>query len=310
MSETAKHRIPYALLCNFNWRYGEHSGSLLIASSKEVTPEEYDQSMMGRLYCPECKTPINRSPRKTLVMSNSRTAHFRHLPSYSHVLCNLRTSKPKGKRFINEEIVYQAEEKEDLVTVNSWAKEPPLGDEFETRGEYGQTQIEDSKGEETEEPIGRHSGDSFDTPRNIETVAAICTNFDKNLNVGYFLPNSQHSGLLKDLLFDVSRLDEGCSRSARLFFGRIYDYRTLTNRNVIELIVRDDPRLIFRLYTYPYNDERKRLDIDIRQRYIIFHSDFYHERNGFLACKLDEWGQYSILPDKYIERIESVSHQN
>lgn len=305
MSDKVNHRIPHALLCSFEWKYNEHPLSLLLSSSQEVSPEEYDQSMIGKLYCPECKTPISRSPKKISITSNNRTAHFRHLPSYSHVDCSLRTSKPKGNNFVNEELVERAQEDAESVRIEGWEEEPPVKSELDGVGDFNQTYIEDSEGDLTEEAIGRHSGEDFSVPTRLRTVRALCNNFDANLNRGYILPNSTYSGLLKDLLFDVRRVNEETQPGEKLFFGRVNDFRPLDHRNVIELIIRREPKLVFWLYTHPENDERKNIDIGIRQRYILFHSDFHFKNSGVVECRLSKWGQYSILPNDYIDVLEN-----
>lgn len=54
-----------------------------------------------------------------------------------------------------------------------------------------------------------------------------------------------------------------------------------------------------KIYTWPTYDEKKRIDSGSAGRVLLFYGKLYRENDGVLACKVDAWGAYSHLPEKY-----------
>ena len=266
-----------------------------------LTPEEFDVSMKGKIFCPICTTPLSRSPDMRSVSTNSRTAHFKHKPTYSKVPCRLKTKKKEGLSYKNEEEASKAIEDEALVIVSDWMSQPPSDDDdLDENGEFNQTAIEDEDGPDTEIAIGRHKGREFKLPSKISSVTALCRDFDKNLHRGYHLPDSKFPMLLSDMLFDTDRITEDTDKKKRLFFGKIVDYRRLSKRNII--YIENEEFGEFKIYTWPRFDERKHIDGKSEGRYILFHSTLSWE-GGIPRSFVDNWGQYSLLPQKYEKHL-------
>ncbi|MDO6487355.1 hypothetical protein Q4503_06560 [Colwellia sp. 6_MG-2023] len=296
--EESNHRIAYAFYSSKKWMYGISERETLEKHSTSVTPEEFDISMKGSIFCPVCTTPLSRSPEDTTVTSNSRTAHFKHKPTYSKIPCRLKSPKKEGLSYKTEEDVAKAIEDESLVIVSSWKNHPPSqDDDIDETGEYNQSAVEDEDGPETEVTIGRHNNKEFKVASRISSVTALCWNFDKNLHRGYHFPDSKNPKLLSQMLFDVNRITDDSSNHQRLFFGEVVDYKRLTKRNIIH--VKHEVYGEFRIYTWPHHDERKHIDIGSIGRYVIFHSSLAWEGGNIPRSFVNAWGQYSLLPEKY-----------
>ena len=301
--DESNHRIAYALHMKRKWVYGKDDKELLEIKGIPVTPEEFDLSMKGRVFCPICTTPLSRSPDMTSVSTNSITAHFKHKPTYSQVPCRLKTKKKEGLFYKNEEEASKAIEDEALVIVSAWMSQPPSDDDdLGENGEFNLTAIEDEEGPDTEVAIGRHKGDEFELPSKISSVTALCRDFDKNLHKGYHFPGSKFPMLLSDILFDSARITEETDKKERLFFGKIVSYRRLSQRNIV--YVENDKFGEFKIYTWPRFDERKHIDGKSEGRYILFHSTLSWE-GSIPRCFVDNWGQYSLLPQKYEKYLVS-----
>ena len=299
--EESNHRIAYALHMERKWVYGKDDKDVLERKGIPVTPEEFDLSMKGKIFCPICTTPLSRSPDMTSVSTNSRTAHFKHKPTYSKVPCRLKTKKKEGLSYKNEEEASKAIEDEALVIVSDWMSQPPSDDDdLDENGEFNQTAIEDEDGPDTEVVIGRHKGREFKLPSKISSVTALCRDFDKNLHRGYHFPDSKFPMLLFDMLFDTGRITENTDKKKRLFFGKIVGYRRLSKRNII--YIENEEFGEFKIYTWPRFDERKHIDGNSEGRYILFHSSLSWE-GGIPRCFVDNWGQYSLLPQKYEKHL-------
>ena len=171
-------------------------------------------------------------------------------------------------------------------------------------GEYTKTAIEDENGSETLVPIGRHTGKEYSAPSNISTVMSLCKDFPENLRKGFYFPNSQYPMLLSDQLYPTIKISEDLPKKETLFFGKILEYRTLSFRHVIEISA---GKYNFKIYTKPEHDERKHLDATSVGRYLIFSTSLYWEsKNSTVACKIDDWGAYSVLPRKYNPYIQQL----
>ncbi|OUL56620.1 hypothetical protein [Pseudoalteromonas ulvae] len=305
--EESNHRIAYALYMKKKWVYGKDEKNVLESKGIPVTPEEFDLSMKGKIFCPVCTTPLSRSPDMAAVSTNSRTVHFKHKPTYSKILCRLKTKKKEGLSYKTEEEASKAVEDEALVIVSDWMSTPPSDDDdLDENGEFNQTAIEDEDGPDTEIAIGRHKGREFKLPSKISSVTALCRDFDKNLHRGYHFPGSKFPMLLSDMLFDTDRITEDTDKKKRLFFGKIVDYRSLSKRNIV--YIESEEFGEFKIYTWPRFDERKHIDGKSKGRYILFHSSLAWE-GSIPRCFVDNWGQYSLLPKKYEKNIISYKQK-
>jgi hypothetical protein len=298
MAGDKQHRIAFAYY-NSAWVYGKSPREEL-EKSEQVTPAEYRKEMKGDVFCPECTTPLSRTPEDKEFFTNSRTAHFRHQKAYKHVFCSLRVSKTAGLQYQTEEEVTRAVQNENLVLVGGWAENPPeiLSGESLEEFEFRQTQIIDPNGPPTEIPLGRHTGKTVLLPTRISSVLSICRGFDKNIHRAFFFPDSQYALHLRDLLYDVNRLDgEDLPVRKNLYFGRIVRYSRLTFRNIIYLQAENLSEL--KIYTYPTYDERKRIDSGSIGRVLLFYGDVSTAGEGIPRFKSKNWGEYSLLPEMY-----------
>jgi hypothetical protein len=299
--EESSHRIAYALHMKEKWVYGKYDREKLEKKGVPVTPEEFDISMKGKVFCPVCTTPLSRSPEEDSVTTNRRTAHFKHKPSYSAIPCRLKTKRKEGLLYKNEEVVNKAIEDEELVIVSKWMIEPPTeNDDLDENGEFNQTAIEDRDGPETEVAISRHIGKEFKLPSKVSSVTALCWGFNKNLHRGYYFPNSKFPMLLSDMLFDSQRVKKDMNNFTQLFFGKIVDYRCLDKRNII--YVENEEFGKFKIYSWPNYDERKHISGTSKGRHILFHSTLEWE-NKIPRCFVNNWGQYSLLPIKHEKHL-------
>ncbi len=289
-------RIPYALFTK-DWEFGQGGNNIL--TGHQVTPEEYQLEMKHSLFCPICTTPLSRVPEKGELFSNKRPAHFRHLGKFKRVPCDLRTTKPEGMYYEDEEEASKAIESRDLVIVSAWMSTPPADslEYTDDEVEFKQTSIEDMEGEKAEVPIARHQGKVFELPTKISSVLALCRNFDLNLYRGYYFPESQYPMRLCDMLFSVKRVRLSISYNSRLFFGRIVRYTILSYRSVISLECEKSDE-IFKVYSFPNYDQRKGIGQNSIGRVLLAHSSLQWE-GGTPRCFIDLWGAYALLPDKY-----------
>lgn len=292
------HRIPYALFL-MDWVYGEHSEEHLEAEGDKIEPTEYRPEMEKALFCPKCKTPVIRAPKNSELFSNSRTAHFRHKPAFKKIPCDLRSSRGGGLNYSSEEELKRAVQNGELAIITGWRDAPPeiTLNEGDSEAIFDLTQIVDADGPSTEVPLGRHTGEKFLLPSKLATVLALCRNFDKNLSRAFFFPDSQYVTRLTDKLFDIASLSGNVPKGSYLYFGRISSFSTLNRRN--KIMITSDDGVQVKLYTWPQNDEKKHLNIRAIGRVLIFFGAVYKESEGILASKIDKWGAYSLLPEKY-----------
>lgn len=296
--QNGNHRIRYALFLT-GWVYGKHSEEQLEADGDPIEPAEYRDEMENALFCPRCKTPLIRAPKKADIFTNSRTAHFRHKPAFKKIPCDLRSSRGSGLNYSSEEELRRAVQNNELAIISGWRATPPEStlNEGDNDAIFDLTQIVDLEGPSTEVPLGRHNGEKFLLPSKLTTVLALCRNFDKNLSRAFFFPDSQYVTRLEDKLFDMARLVDHIPEESYLYFGRISSYSRLNSRNKITLVSDDGTQL--RLYTWPENDEKKHLDQRAAGRVLIFFGKIYKENGRIPACKVNNWGAYSLLPQKY-----------
>lgn len=294
-----QHRIAFAYFLE-DWKFQRDSKEYLDTHGEKITPQEYRSEMKNAIFCPECGTPLSRTPEEAEIFSNSRTAHYRHRGKYKDIYCSLRVSRTSGLQYQSEEEVRRAVQNEKLVLIGGWAAEPP---EIQDSGdledlEFGQTQIEDTDGPLTEIPFGRHTGKKVLLPTKISSVLSICRNFDKNIHRAFYFPDSQYALHLRAVLYDVTRLEENnLPLRDNFFFGKIVRYRQLSARNIIYLEVEGFPEL--KIYTWPKFDERKKIDSKSIGRVLLFYGSIGNKGEGIPRCMTEAWGQYSLLPPQY-----------
>ena len=294
-----QHRIAFAYFLE-DWTFQRDSKDYLELNGEKITPEEYRPEMKNAVFCPECSTPLSRTPEEAEIFSNERTAHFRHRGKYKEIYCSLRVSRASGLQYQSEEEVRKAVQNQNLVLIGGWAAEPPdIQDSGDLEDlEFRQTQIEDTDGPVTEVPLGRHTGKKVLLPTKVSSVLSICRNFDKNIHRAFYFPDSQYALHLSSVLYDVKRLEENkLPGRANLFFGKIVKYRKLSARHVIYLETENFSEL--KVYTWPRFDERKKIDSKSLGRVLLFYGTVSDTAEGVPRCKTESWGQYSLLPPQY-----------
>lgn len=299
-SSNTQSRIKYALH-HPQWKYESESPERLRTQAEKVIVLEYLPHMDGKLFCPVCWTNLVRTPKDKALFSNGRRACFAHLPKYAEVPCDLRSKKPEGQKYLNEEEARQAVESKELVVVGSFLEKPPEAADL-TSGVYDQSAIEDLNGPETEVAIGRHNGQKFLVPTKLATVNNICRNFDNNLYKYYVLPGSNAAVRLVDALVDVASVEDVVS-VPRLYFGRISSTNNAginpkpTNLRMTwfehHKLVKD-----FCLKDADATQLSKGINDDSAGRVIMFWGTITESGIG-LCINRPGWGEYALLPRKY-----------
>ncbi|MGL4609880.1 MAG: hypothetical protein ACRCYY_09370 [Trueperaceae bacterium] len=212
-----RNRIKFAFLLE-NWSYKKEQKPNT-ENTRRVMPEEYTEDMDGILFCPICFTNLIRVPKYKEISSNKRKPYFSHLPKYSDIPCELRSTKPEGRKYNNQEEALQAIENEELVVIHSFQAHCPTTPN-NSSSIYNQTVVEDQQGPLTEVPISRHIGKTFRLPSRISTVNSLCRNFDKNLDRYFCFPTRRSAVLLYYALTDIKQVKE-TNDEPKLYFGVI-----------------------------------------------------------------------------------------
>lgn len=100
-----------------------------------------------------------------------------------------------------------------------------------------------------------------------------------------------------DRLYDIALISESLPERSQLFFGRIRGVQRLSKRDKFTLISDEDKEV--KVYTWPSDNDRKRILGRAEGRILLFFGKVYHESGSVIACKIDDWGAYSLLPEKY-----------
>lgn len=296
-----KRRIKYALQL-VGWSYENGSQDRLKRDAVRVTPSEYRSEMEGSLFCPVCFTNLNRVPKQKDHFSNGREAYFCHLVAYKEIKCDLRSSKPEGKRYETYEEARKAIDDENLVIVDGFIKDKPeLPDD--TEGEYDETPVEDIDGPISDVPIGRHRGESFKLPSKITTVAGICRNFDENLYKYYYFPNQKYSIRLVDLLHPVETIQEE-DDEPKIYFGTIEStihlgaYKRPDN---IRMTYLKNNQMGVQDFCIKLQDRHQRshgiTDASVGRTVIVYGK--VSDNGTGLCFKNLGWGEFALLPKKY-----------
>ncbi|MCW2098150.1 UNVERIFIED_ORG: hypothetical protein EDF86_1552 [Pseudomonas psychrophila] len=302
-----KRKIAYAHHLP-GWKFAGGSREAL-KTSRRVAPDEYEEEMIGNLFCPGCFTNVERTPKEKDLFTNQRDPFYRHLRRWSHVACVLRAKKPVGKRYDTWEEAKRAVEHEHLAVVKEFLQERPEI-ELLPSDEYDETPVEDMDGGPSEVPIGRHQGESFELPSKISTVAGICRNFEKNKDKYFVLPGAIHAVKLAELLTDVANINYDILngvQSARLYYGKIISshnagkrsFSTRMTRLVCNPAVKD-----FYLKLPDGFCQDKGITDNSEGRIVMFFGKITESGIGLAATKLS-WGEIALVPPKYNEMFIS-----
>ena len=296
--DEANRRIKFAYHLA-GWMFEGGDKTYLKREANSISPSEYTADMDGNIFCPVCFTNLNRVPKDKDHFSNGRDAYFSHLGKYSEVKCDLRSTRPEGKRYDTYEEAQKAIDDENLVIVSSFVREKPEIPKG-PNGEYDETPVEDMEGPVTDVPIARHSGESFKLPSKIKTVLGICRKFDENLYKYYFFLGQSNPIRLVDLLHDIRNVEIE-DEKPKLYYGIITRSfnagPTPSNTRMTELIsnrgVKD-----FYLKVTDWISQEKGIHDDSDGRIVIVYGKV--TVSGIGLCIEDVgWGEFALLPEKY-----------
>lgn len=289
------------------WNYESGDRALLRKDGAKIIPSEYSSNMEGKIFCPACYTNLNRVPKEKDHFSNGREAYFAHLRAYTNVHCDLRSTKPEGRRYNTYEEAQKAIDDENLVIVSGFLKDRPQIQGGES-GKYDETPVEDVDGPITEIPIARHSGESFKLPSKIETVMGICRRFDENLYKYYYFPGQSHAVRLNDLLHDVRRVTAE-DKNPKLYYGVIQSSFNAgpSPRNIRMTKLVCHPSIKdFYLKSVDMEAQEKGIHDETTDRILIMYGTITNSGIGLSIEKLS-WGEYALLPHKYDDLLLTVT---
>ena len=298
--EESNRRIKYAYHLK-GWSYETGNKDLLKEKSAKVISSEYTPEMDGNLFCPVCCTNLNRVPKDKDYFSNGRDAYFSHISTYKDIKCDLRSTKPEGKRYKSFEEAKKAIDDENLVIVSGFIKDKPELSEY-NESEYDETPVEDLDGATSDVPIGRHNGESFKLPSKITTLAGICRNFDENIYKYYYFPDQKNAIRLLDILKNIESVEDE-DDSPRLYYGIIKRSYTFvpnpkpTNIRMTELKCHEN------IHDFYLKDEdsvsrKKGIKDNCQERIVLVYGKVTKSGIG-LCIKNLGWGEYALLPEKY-----------
>jgi hypothetical protein len=292
-------RINHALYAP-NWIF-DADNRVRPQKAEMVTPLEYVEDMADRLFCPECYTPISRSPKDKNYFSNGRSCCFTHRSTYRDVYCSLRTPVADGKKYLSEEDAKQAIAHDQLAIVHSFMQGKPVAPDKPAEP-YDQSAVEEQDGPISAVPIGRHRGETFALPSKITTVAGLCRRFDVNLYKYLVLPGADVARKLSDLLIDIASVTEECD-VPRLYYGTILRSWNAGQfsrpENIRMTRLRAHPGIPdFTIKVRAGEQEEKGIDDESKGRVVLFWGEITANGVGLAVSKL-AWGEYALLPQKY-----------
>ncbi len=285
------------------WNYQDGNREQIKNNANRVFPSGYDLTMDGNLFCPGCYTNLNRIPKNKDHFSNGRDAYFSHLSVYKEVKCDLKSTKPEGKRYDTCEEAKKAIDDENLVIVSGFIQEKP---ELKVTGHppvYGATPVEDIRGSVANVPIARHNGESFKLPSRITTINGICRNFDKNLYKYYHFPYQSNAIRLIDLLHNIEEINEENDKH-KLYYGRIIstkhlgEYKRPDNIRMTYLSNSQQGVADFCLKLSHQEQENHGIGDKSVGRVVIVYGVVKESGVGLCFNKLG-WGEFGLLPEKY-----------
>jgi hypothetical protein len=301
----ANNRINHALY-DPSWNY-DGANRVRPTNAEMVLPGEYTADMVDSLYCPECFTPISRSPKDKDRFSNGRACCFMHRLTYRGVYCSLRTPLADGKRYLTEEDAKEAIASDQLAIVSSFMQDRPSNPEGNTEP-YGQSAVEDEDGPVAAIPIGRHRGERFVLPSKIATIAGLCRRFDVNLYKYLVLPNTDVARKLADILINIETVTNECE-VPRLYYGTIIrswnagQHPKPNNIRMTRLLAHPDVA-DFTIKVQAWKQEEKGINDDSTGRIVLFWGKIIANGIGLATSGL-EWGEFALLPAKYQKLLSS-----
>lgn len=312
--EELHRRIAHALYKD-GWNFEGGIRASLLKGAKRIKPDEYEVGMKGSLFCPMCFTNLNRVPHDREHTTSSMEAHFRHLPKYKGIPCDLRSTKAEGKKYTSSESVKQAIDNEELVIVSGFMKDKP---EQRVPGEpkpFDDAQIEDVEGPEADVPLGVHDGESFKVPSKITSLRGICRNFDKNYYRYYFFPGYQHAIALTSLIHDARNVKDEDTKP-KLYVVKLKNSNHFGNppgdNNIrMTFIEKSTEVKDFCIKTPHWLQHEHGIGDGTEGRYALIYGKA--TENGIGLCFEDlGWGELALIPEKYnylIEDVYTVAHQ-
>jgi hypothetical protein len=260
--------------------------------------------MKGSIFCPECCCPLFRSPELNEADKSGRNAYYAHRRNIK-TECGLRTKQAEGKKYLTEEEAAQAIVDGKLVIVKGFLKEKPVSPDKEAK-EYDQTAVEDESGAVSEVAIGRHRGEKFNLPSNLETIRGLCRNFDENLYKYYVFPDRQHAQLLIDALRNVTTLSS-TTDGPILGYGRIVSIwepgrRPESTRFVKLAFEAKNGYGDFSIMIPQRLADQHDLNTQSIGRVAIFNGSI-SVNGGGLSVKNIGWGEVALLPIKYEKHL-------
>lgn len=293
-------RIKFAYHLH-GWKFDPLKKTELKQKAQKILPEEYQSEMEGSIYCPECCSPLYRSPKKKAQSESGRKAFFAHAKS-SKAPCGLRSKQAEGKKYLSEELALKAVQSEELVVVAGFIDKAPVAPEV-ISGEYDQSKVEDINGPVVHAPIGRHRGDNFALPSKFKTIRSITRNFDENIYRYFYMPNGRYAVQLQDLLVDIKSVRD-TDDTPRLYFGKIkrsYNAGKKPSNIRMTILDYDSSKSEFTDFCFKLSDleqKEKGIDDDAKGRFLIVYGKVTESGTG-LCIKGAKWGEFALLPRKY-----------
>ena len=297
----AKRRIPYAYYQE-EWNPKTGNSNDLQARANKIISTEYESHMDGKIFCPSCFTNLNRVPKEKELFSNQRESFFAHQKKWRHIKCDLRTNKPKGKRYDSWEDARRAIENKELIIISDFIKSEPEVERNLPDSEYVETLVEDIEGPPATAPLARHIGRELELPSIITSVMGVCRKFDEHLLKYYQLPGRRYPMRLVDLLKDVREVD-GIDDDQKLYYGIIKSSQNMgktpanvrmtwleCGRHIKDLCIKTIDRTATRKGIAEGKGSQGRI--------IIVYGKIVGSGIG-LAIDQPCWGEYALLPEKY-----------
>ena len=300
IKEESKRRIKYAYFLE-GWSPENGSGSVLKEKATRVTPSDYSEEMDGSIFCPVCFTNLNRVPKEKDHFSNGRDAFFAHIKTYKDIKCDLRSTKPEGKRYETQREAQKVIDDQNLVIVSGFMEEEPIEPQNNNK-EYDETPVEDEVGLLSDVPISRHTGESSNLPSIITTVAGICRSFDDNLYKYYCFPGQTFAIQLVDYLRSIETVKEE-DDIPRLYYGVIINSfnagfnpkpknirmtKLSCHINVHDFYLKATDRV----------SVQKGITDDSKGRIVLMYGKVSKSGKGLCLERL-KWGEFALLPEKY-----------
>lgn len=305
MQETNK--IKFALYLK-GWSFQNGDKNQLRKMAQKISPLEFISEMKGRLFCPECTSPLFRSPEEKNYAKNGRKAFYAHSRGIK-MDCSLRVKQAEGKRYENEEDAKKAIEDGELVVVQFFMIDKPISPQIDGPLVYDKEPNENQNGDLIPVAIGRHNGEEFKLQSRVTTIRGLCRDFDNNLNKYFMLPGQRAAKTLQEQLIRMSDVKETCD-IPRLYFGHITTSVNMgrTQKNIRQTFFRYPNRNGCKDFCLKATDESSRehgIDDDSKDQIAIVYGRVTESGIG-LCISNPGWGEFALLPNKYKHLLDDV----